>query len=141
MSLERMAATDLPILKERRTRGDMTTTHNFLNGFDEVDMEQLCERGRNRSTKRHNRKLTKRRIYSNRVVDGWKRLNEQVLNAENVNRFKMLYKRKGSDKWGAMSEKNFPIRPEKRKKKYVYKKKEEKMIICDLPQTAGSLGW
>ena len=110
---EKLKEIGLTTLKERRERGDMIQTFKIVNGIDDVDCKQWFtflseERPRpTRSTLQIgddgsvSSKLTlkaercrlevRRNFYSNRVVEPWNQLPENLKCASTVNNFKSGY--------------------------------------------------
>ncbi|XP_069169369.1 uncharacterized protein [Procambarus clarkii] len=95
---ERLEALNMPKLEDRRKRGDMITTYKIVTGIDKIDREDFLRPGISR-TRGHRFKLAKHRCrrnirkftFANRVVDGWNKLSEKVVEAKTVSSFKALY--------------------------------------------------
>ena len=74
----------------------MIQTYKILHGIDNVDKDKLFTMAQYRATRGHSFKLQKKRSrlnvransFSNRVVDTWNNLPENVVNAPSVNAFK-----------------------------------------------------
>ena len=85
----------LPSLAHRRKRGDMIDVYKYLHGLytNQTNLLHLCKENRTRG---HTLKLEKtfshldirKFFFSNRVVDTWNSLSEEVVNAPSVNAFK-----------------------------------------------------
>ena len=94
---ERLKELKLPTLKFRRLRGDLIETFKILqNIYDKRvtgGMFELCE---NTITRGHSLKIVKHRcrldirkyFYTNRVIDVWNSLPEEVVRSKTVNSFK-----------------------------------------------------
>ena len=99
---QRLKEVGLTTLEDRRVRGDMIETFKILKGFDCVDKEMfkfvgqthsVNTRGSRASDLAHSRTHLDLRKYffSNRVVNTWNGLPEDVRNSESVNEFKNSY--------------------------------------------------
>ena len=89
---ERLKRLNLTTLEERRKRGDMIETFKIMRNFDKidasnfftlrrevVDREEGVGRGHHmRIFKRRSNTVMRRRFFSNRIVDNWNSLPEQV---------------------------------------------------------------
>ena len=86
----------LPTLEYRRERADLIQLYKILNNIDLVDKEKFFTIAEYRQTRGHPYKLFKRRSklnirannFSNRVVNSWNALPENVVNAPSLNAFK-----------------------------------------------------
>ena len=93
---ERLRELGLPSLEYRRLRADVIQTYKILNNIDQVDKSKLFTMANSNTTRGHSKKLYKRRsrlrmrsnFFSNRVVDVWNSLPEEVVSAPSVNCFK-----------------------------------------------------
>ncbi len=93
---ERLRRLKLPSLVYRRLRGDLIETYKYLHGFYNVDSSNLLPLEHDTNTRGHNLKLqkqrfntdTRKRFFSNRVVDYWNLLPDAVANAPSMNTFK-----------------------------------------------------
>ena len=93
---ERLKKLGLPTLEYRRERADLIQVFKILNNIDLVDKEKLFTIAEYRQTRGHPFKLFKRRSrlniransFSNRVVNSWNTLPENVVNAPSLNAFK-----------------------------------------------------
>ena len=93
---ERLRKLGLPTLEYRSERADMIQTYKILHGIDKIDMDKLFTPALYRATRGHSYKLQEKRsrlnvranTFSNRVVDTWNNLPENVVNAPSVNAFK-----------------------------------------------------
>ena len=107
---ERLQLLDLQPLVVRRTRGDMIEVFKLLNGFERVDASKFITLSKSANLMGHKYKLAKFRsrleirkhYFSNRVVDAWNALPENVVTAETVNSFKSRLDRfiKNAEWWG-----------------------------------------
>ena len=93
---ERLKKLGLPSLEYRRDRLDLVQVYKILNDIDKVDKDKLFTMSNYGSTRGHPKKLFKERprlniranSFSNRVVNVWNNLPEQVVMAPSVNAFK-----------------------------------------------------
>jgi len=93
---ERLRKLNLPSLVYRRKRMDMIQTFRILNGIDRIDEDQFFTRSE-RQSRGHQFKLVKPRCrlnlrkhtFSNRIVDDWNALPAEVVEADDVTRFKV----------------------------------------------------
>lgn len=93
---ERLRTLGLPPLEYRRERADMIQVYKILQDIDKVDKEKLFSTAQYRATRGHTYKLHKKRsrlnlragTFSNRVVNTWNQLPENVVNAPSLNAFK-----------------------------------------------------
>ena len=93
---ERLLSLGLPSLEYRRLRTDVIQTYKILHDIDHIDRTKLFSMATATNTRGHSLKLFKRRtrlnqrsnFYSNRVVDVWNNLPEEVVIAPSINSFK-----------------------------------------------------
>jgi len=93
---ERLKELKLPTLKYRRRRADMLQTFRIMHGVDDIEPERIFQRDREGRTRGHSMKLKKARVrtsgrtktFSQRVVDSWNALPEEVVSSKDVNTFK-----------------------------------------------------
>ena len=86
----------LPSLQYRRTRADMVEVFKIMNGIDKSDKDQLFTVQSESRTRGHTQKLIKKQFrldlrkhfFSQRVVDEWNSLSEEIITSETVNQFK-----------------------------------------------------
>ena len=96
---DRLHATNLITLEDRRIRGDLIETFKMLKGISNVDYREFFRLVEYRKTRGHMLKLEKVRsrtnirkyFFSQRIVNTWNRLPESVVTAETVNSFKNRY--------------------------------------------------
>ena len=96
---DRLRKTELTTLEDRRTRGDLIEAFKMMKGFSKVKFSDYFDIATCSRTRRHRYKLIKLRSKSNvrqnyfsqRIVNTWNNLPEEVLAAESVNSFKNLY--------------------------------------------------
>ena len=85
----------LPTLQDRRER-DLITLYKILNGFEKKDKHNLVMINEGNEQKGHSKKIRKNQClkdirkysFSHLTVDIWKELNEDVVTATNIHRFK-----------------------------------------------------
>ena len=83
-------------LEKRRVRGDLIQVFKMLKGFDKIDSSKFFTLSGKEATRRHSYKLKKTRssserrriFFSQRVVNSWNKLPQEVVNAETINCFK-----------------------------------------------------
>ena len=108
---ERLQATGLTSLETRRSRADMLEVFKILRGFEGVDERVFFNRFTERigvNTRGHSLKLVKERFnkdvmkysFSNRVINMWNRLPENVVNCTSINSFKTNVDKIIRKKWG-----------------------------------------
>ena len=93
----RLRKLGLPTLQYRRIRQDLIETYTILNNYDKVNFEQFFKLKKS-STRGHERKLFKkhrnlnirRDFFSQRIVDTWNSLPEEIIKSKSVNNFKSL---------------------------------------------------
>ena len=91
-----MRTLGLPSLEYRRERSDMIQVYKIMHGIDKVDKDKFFTVNRYSATRGHSLKLFKKRSrllvransFSNRVVDSWNSLTEDIVNAPSLNAFK-----------------------------------------------------
>ena len=93
---ERLEKLGLTTLEERRARGDLIETFKIINGHENIDRRKFFEnrvyggniRGHRQTLQKHQVNKEKRRnFFSQRVVDGWNNLQENI-ESTTVNQFK-----------------------------------------------------
>src|SRR5664279_3936589 len=96
-------------LERRRRRGDLIETFNILKQFDNVNPDQFFERSSTTNLRGHKLKLFKKRVsttsrknfISQRVINDWNDLPEEVVEASTVESFKKrLDKHMNSSRYG-----------------------------------------
>ena len=95
----RLKYTGLTTLSDRRIRGDMIEVFKILKGFSKVKYSNWFKLTGNSRTRDHGFKLVKSRsrfdirknFFSQRVVNTWNSLPNEVVEAESVNAFKNRY--------------------------------------------------
>ena len=98
---ERLRTLGLPTLEYRRERADLIQVYKILHDIDSVDKDKLFTTAQYRATRGHSYKLHKERsrlnllagTFSNRVINAWNKLPENVVNAPSLNAFKSSLKR------------------------------------------------
>ena len=96
--LERLKELKLYPLEIRRIRGDLIEVFKIMNGLVEMKPEDLFLISHNTGTRGHSFKLFKKQLkkglnlrkyfFSQRVVDVWNKLPENVINVKTTNQFK-----------------------------------------------------
>ena len=95
---DRLKKLKMPTLKYRRLRGDMSETFKIINGIYDRDVtEGLLDLDQNTRTRRNDKKLKKKYSklnirkfsFTNRIVDIWNSLPNQVMTAKTVNNFEI----------------------------------------------------
>jgi hypothetical protein len=93
---ERLKRLRLPTLEQRRRRGDMVEVFKILSGCYDIDSAKFFAKTQNHRTRGHTLKLEKTRsrtmqrqqVFSQRVVNDWNALPEEVVTAPSLNCFK-----------------------------------------------------
>ena len=101
---ERLRRAGLTTLEERRIRGDLIETFKMVKGISKVDHTKFFSISENNRTRGNSYKLEKKQcntnirssFFSQRIVNHWNGLPEEVVSAESVNTFKNRL-----DKWKA----------------------------------------
>ena len=86
---ERLIRLGLPSLEYRRDRADLIQVYKIMHGIDKIDKDKLFTLSRYRAMRGYSLKLYKKRArlkvransFSNRVVDNWNSLTEDIVNA------------------------------------------------------------
>ena len=94
--LDRLRECQLLPLEKRRVRGDLIETFKIMNGIDRIARNKFFELNTGSRTRGHKFKLAKQRsrleirrnYFSQRVVNNWNKLPDNVINASTVNTFK-----------------------------------------------------
>ena len=95
----RLVATGLTTLEDRRNRGDAIEVFKMVNGINKVNYQKFFQIARNNITRGHKFKLAKSRsrldirknYFSQRAVNVWNNLPANVVEAESVDSFKNRY--------------------------------------------------
>ena len=95
---DRLKKLHLPTLQYRRKRGDMLLVYKLLNGFTQSDWRQFFRRNIN-NTRGHKDKLYKPAVktnlklnsFSNRIINEWNKLPEEVIKSSDLNQFKRTF--------------------------------------------------
>ena len=93
---DRMRELGLPSLQYRRTRADLIEGFKILNGIDNCDKSQLFHTQPIQRTRGHSQKLSKRQFrrdlrrhfFSQRVIDDWNILSENVISSDSITQLK-----------------------------------------------------
>ena len=90
---ERLRKTGLISLEKRRVRGDLIQAFKMIKGYDKIDSSKFFEISKEGKTRGHSMKLVKKRsntdlrkhFFSQRVVNPWNHLPQDVIDADSVN--------------------------------------------------------
>ena len=94
---ERLSQLGLTTLRNRRLRGDLIETYKLLTNKEDIDSQQFFQltedpyqlRGNNRRTyKVRSRGEIRRNFFSQRVLDHWNNLPQEIIVTDSVNIFK-----------------------------------------------------
>ena len=93
---ERLAETGLWTLEDRRVRADLIEVYKIMHGLSPVNFNTFFEYSTNSNTRGHSLKLHKRRVHTDlrqhffteRVINNWNSLNEEIVSAISINSFK-----------------------------------------------------
>jgi ribonuclease P/MRP protein subunit RPP40 len=96
---ERLAATGLTSLENRRTRGDLIEVFKMIKGISKLEYRNYFRLEENSRTRGHKCKIVKERsrldlrknFFSQRIVSEWNKLPTSVVGAESANSFKNRY--------------------------------------------------
>ena len=103
---DRMRELGLPSLQYRRTRADLIEVFKILNGIDNCDKSRLFHTQPLQRTRGHSQKLFKRQFrldlrkhfFSQRIIDDWNNLSENVISSDSINQFKSRLNKLWKDK-------------------------------------------
>ena len=94
----RLTTLGLPTLQFRRERADMLQVFKIMNGYEDIDSSRLFTlsstglRGHSlKLFKERSRLLLRKQTFTQRVVDSWNNLPENVVNAPSINVFKSRF--------------------------------------------------
>jgi ribonuclease P/MRP protein subunit RPP40 len=99
---DRLQKFELTTLETRRERGDMIQYYKINKSIDQVNWSNPPKVNNNSKTRGHNQKLQKQLIhvsvkrfyfFTNRIVNKWNSLTEEVVSSNNVNIFKNNFDR------------------------------------------------
>ena len=94
---DRLKELNLPSLAYRRIRGDLIETYKIVHGcYDPLTTNNLFEINKDNRTRSHSYKITKPRFkttvfqhfFTNRVINAWNNLSQDVVSAGTLNTFK-----------------------------------------------------
>ena len=95
---ERLDALGLYTLETRRLRCDLIETYKIMHGLEKVDVDKFFKLADKDNTRGHTLKIFKPRMvkglrcrqefFSQRVIESWNKLPDQVVNAVSINSFK-----------------------------------------------------
>ena len=87
---DRLKTLGLPSLEYRIERSDMIQVYKIMHGIDKVDKDKVLSNVWSliKIVQKRSRLLVRTNSFSNRVVDSWNSLTEDVVNAPSLNAFK-----------------------------------------------------
>ena len=93
---ERLIRLNIPTLEYRRNRADMLQVFRIIKGIDNLKPETFFQFDTSKRTRGHSAKLVKPRVttrlrqnsFSQRTINPWNALSEEVVSAETLNSFK-----------------------------------------------------
>jgi len=93
---QRLKALGLYLLRRRRLRGDLIETYKILTGEEKIASDQLFQKATTTELRRHSLKLYKKssrrelrkHSFSQRIVDHWNKLPDDVVSAATISTFK-----------------------------------------------------
>jgi len=93
---ERLEQLGLTTLETRRIRGDLIEVFKIIKGFEDINRDMFFEESQMDELRGHSEKLFKKRsrldirkcFFTNRVINEWNALSEEMIKCENVNIFK-----------------------------------------------------
>ena len=106
---ERLKELKLFSMEYRRKRGDMIQVYKILNEMDRID-SSIFTMGQSK-TRGHSKKLFKTRstkdvrkyAFSQRVIDQWNSLTEEIVSSESLNIFKSKLDKHWQSRWYQIS--------------------------------------
>ena len=97
----RLKKLGLTTLQERRERGDMIEVFKILKGIDRVDHTKFFEKNRlklrghsEKLSVKFNRTERRKQFFSQRILNKWNNLDEDIISSTSVNIFKKRYDKK-----------------------------------------------
>ena len=93
---QRLEALGLYSLQQRRLRGDLIETYKILTGKEKINSDQLFQKATTTELRGHSLKLYKKssrlelrkHVFSQRIVDHWNKLPDDVVSAATISSFK-----------------------------------------------------
>ena len=93
---QRLEALGLYSLQQRRLRGDLIETYKILTGKEKINSDQLFQKATSTELRGHSLKLYKKssrlelrkHFFSQRIVDHWNKLPDNVVSAATISSFK-----------------------------------------------------
>jgi len=93
---ERLKELGIWSLEERRNRADLLEVFKMKNGLSAISFQEFFEVDKQQKTRGHSWKIHKPRchldvrkyFFSDRVVDRWNKLDQDIIDCESVNGFK-----------------------------------------------------
>ena len=93
---QRMKELGLPSLQYRRSRADMVEVFKIIKNIDKCDKNKLFTIQQSVRTRGHNQKIFKKQyrlelrkhFFSQRVINDWNNLPDELVNSDTVNQFK-----------------------------------------------------
>jgi ribonuclease P/MRP protein subunit RPP40 len=98
-------------MEYRRKRGDMIQTYKILQNIDRINPTTFFKMAEYTGTRGHSMKLFKQRSYSalrkhtfsQRIIDDWNSLTENIISSESVNCFKARLDKHWKTEWYKIS--------------------------------------
>ena len=92
---QRLKALGLHLLQRRRLRGDVIETYQILTGKEKIESDQLVQKATTTELRGHSLKLYKKssrlefrkHSFSQRIVDHWNKLPDDVVSAATISTF------------------------------------------------------
>jgi len=93
---QRLEALGLYLLQQRRLRGDLIETYKILTGKEKINSDQLFQKATTTELRGHSLKLYKtssrlesrKHSFSQRIVDHWNKLPDDVVSTATISSFK-----------------------------------------------------
>ena len=98
-------------MEYRRNRGDMIQVYKIIKGLDRLESDKFFQFAHYGSTRGHSKKLYKKmslkearkNVFSQRIIDDWNSLNEEIVSAKNLSDFKSKLDLHWRDRWYKVS--------------------------------------
>ena len=98
-------------MEYRRKRGDMIQVYKILQNIDRIDADKFFTQVHYKGTRGHSKKLYKpkckadlrKNAFSNRTVDDWNSLTEDIVSADSIDTFKFKLDKFWKTKWFKIS--------------------------------------
>ena len=98
-------------MEYRRNRGDMIQVYKIIKGLDRLESNKFFKFAHYSKTRGHSKKLYKKtsfkdvrkNVFSQRIINDWNSLNEEIVSAETLGDFKSKPDLQWRDRWYKVS--------------------------------------